>query len=109
MMKILTVALLLQGIMSFSCFADDKVLEDGVYEGRYSFVTVEVRVEGNRFSDIRMLKHGGGGEKYASMVKPMMDEMIEKQTVDVDGITGATVSSENLKKAVGNAVQKAYR
>jgi len=80
---------------------------DGVYEGEHSFVKVQVTVKDGSVTDIKMLHHGGGGEKYAEMVKPLLPEMVKKQSTDIDAVTGATVSSDNLKKAVDNALENA--
>ncbi|GEM_PF-990205 len=88
------------------CGAEDR-LRDGNYEGKYSFVTVAVTVENGRIADIKMIRHGGGGEEYAEMVMPLIDEIIREQSTDVDAVTGATVSSENLKRAVNDALKKA--
>ena len=82
-------------------------LRDGAYEGEYSFVKVRVTVAGGKVERIEMVEHGGGGEKYAAMVEPLLGEIVEKQGTSVDSVTGATVSSENLKKAVEAALEKA--
>ena len=84
---------------------EDSSYRDGVFEGEYSFIKVRVKVEEGRISDIQILEHGGGGEKYENMVEPLISSIIENQSTDVDSITGATVSSVNLKKAVENALQ----
>jgi uncharacterized protein with FMN-binding domain len=70
-------------------------------------VTVEIVVEGGKMTDIRILHHGGGGPKYAAMVEPLLSEMVAGQDTEVDVITGATVSSKNLKRAVDDAIEKA--
>ena len=82
-------------------------LKDGTYEGEHSFVAVSVTVVNGRIADIRIIRHGGGGQKYADMVQPLIAQMLEKQSTDVDAVTGATTSSNNLKQAVKNALQKA--
>jgi uncharacterized protein with FMN-binding domain len=82
---------------------------DGVYEGEYSFVKVQVAVKDGKINNIKMLHHGGGGKKYENMVKPLLSEMVKKQSTDVDAITGATVSSDHLQNAVNNALEKAER
>jgi NosR/NirI family transcriptional regulator, nitrous oxide reductase regulator len=84
-------------------------LIDGVYGGEYSFVSVEVTIEDSEVKDIRMISHGGGGSKYAKMVEPVISEMVKTRSISVDAVTGATVSSENLKKAVDIAVSKARK
>ena len=85
----------------------DEALKDGSYEGEHSFIGVTVKIANGKIADIKMTRHGGGGEKYAAMVSPLIGKMIDAQSTDVDAITGATVSSENLKKAVDNALEKA--
>jgi urocanate reductase len=105
-MKIIFIALTLS--LSFNCYAsDDALYSDGVYEGSYSFVSVEVKIENNRISNIDITRHGGGGQKYADMVSPMAKEVIKHQSTNIDAITGATVSSENFINAVNDALKKA--
>ena len=109
-LKIIIVAFLFTSLalMSTSCEGKGRYA-DGVYEGEYSFIKVQVTIEDDNLTDIKMLHHGGGGQKYASMVEPMLDEMVKKQSTAIDSVTGATVSSDNLKKAVDNALNKAVR
>ena len=87
--------------------ANQPVWIDGTYTGSHSFVTVSVTVAGGRITAIEITEHGGGGEYYADLVRPLADRMVEKQSTDVDTVTGATVSSNHLKKAVQNALKKA--
>lgn len=82
-----------------------KIRADGVYEGEYSFVKVRVTIDGGKISDIEILSHGGGGKKYEKMIEPLKADIIKAQSTEVDSITGATVSSKNLKKAVENALK----
>jgi len=79
---------------------------DGIYEGEFSFIKVRVTVTDGKISAIEILQHGGGGEKYEKMIQPLTTAIIENQSLDVDGITGATVSSQNLIEAIRNALQK---
>jgi uncharacterized protein with FMN-binding domain len=64
-----------------------------------------VTIENGKVSGIEMLHHGR--EEYAVMVKPLIGEIIKKQSTDVDSVTGATVSSRNLRRAVIDALLKA--
>lgn len=82
-------------------------LRDGTYEGEHSFVAVAVTVSGGKITAIEMTRHGGGGEKYAEMVRPLLGQMVEKGSTEVDTVSGATTSSNHLKKAVENALRKA--
>jgi uncharacterized protein with FMN-binding domain len=83
------------------------LLADGTYEGEHSFVSVSVTVTDSKISEIAIIRHGGGGQKYADMLKPLVERIIQKQSTDVDAVSGATVSSQNLKKAVEQALEGA--
>ncbi len=106
--KIVLVAVLLIFGSTILSYTLEGELRDGQYQGEHSFVQVEVTVEDGKVVDILMLKHGGGGNKYAAMVEPLSAEIIANQNTEIDTITGATVSSNNLKKAVDNALEKAH-
>jgi uncharacterized protein with FMN-binding domain len=105
-MKIIFIVLVLS--LCFNCYAsDDTLYTDGVYEGSHSFVSVEVKIENNKIANIDIMRHGGGGQKYADMISPMAVEVIKHQSTNIDAITGATVSSNNFINAVNDALEKA--
>ena len=79
-------------------------LKDGVYQGKHFYVTVSVTVARNRIADIKILYHGNGGKKYQYMIEPLIGDMIRKQTTEVDVVTGATWSCQNLSQAVLKAL-----
>jgi uncharacterized protein with FMN-binding domain len=106
-MKTLLVTILILCFSHAFSHAFDPALEDGTYEGEHSFVKVLITVTDGKVSDIFIASHGGGGEEYALMVEPLAEEMVERQTTYVEAVTGATVSSEHLKKAVEDAIKKA--
>ena len=85
--------------------AEEKSYTDGVYVGEHSFVKVRVTVEEGSMAAIDILSHGGGGEKYEEMIEPLTEKIIAEQSLQVDAITGATVSSNHLKKAVEKALR----
>jgi uncharacterized protein with FMN-binding domain len=108
-LKILLVTVIMLWNFFGSSYAFEGDLKDGTYEGEFSFVKVRLTVAGGKVENIQMVKHGGGGQKYADIVEPLMGEMVAKQTTAVDAITGATVRSKNLIKAVEDALRKAAR
>jgi uncharacterized protein with FMN-binding domain len=79
-------------------------LKDGVYEAKHFYVTVAVTISRGKIADIKILYHGNGGKKYEYMVEPLIGVMIRKQTTEVDVVTGATWSSQNLSQAVLKAL-----
>lgn len=98
--------------LSAICFLShgfEMELNDGVYEGEHSFVKVEVNVRQGKVENIKMLEHGGGGERYADMISSLPEKMLAEQTSSVDAVSGATVSSRNLKRAVEDALNKASK
>lgn len=80
---------------------------DGTYEGIAETTmvkaTVSVTVEAHKITEIKILRHENGkGAKAESIV----DTMIVENTYQVDGISGATTSSNVIKSAVSNALEK---
>lgn len=105
-MKIIFIILALS--LSCNCYAgNDTLYKNGVYEGSFSFVSVKVKIENNKITNIDITRHGGGGQRYADMISPMAKEVIKHQSTNIDAITGATVSSQHFVKAVEDALAKA--
>lgn len=81
-------------------------VEDGTYEGEYTSgavsVQVIVEVADHAITDINIKKHDNGLGKKAETI---VSDIIDTQSVQVDAITGATVSSNVIRKAVEVAVQ----
>lgn len=96
-------------LLAFNSFAEEveSPYNDGIYEASHSFITAEVIIDNGLIEEVNILSHGGGGERYRRMIEPLTWEIIETQSVEVDSITGATVSSEHLKEAVRKALRKA--
>lgn len=86
---------------------DTENVGDGVYTGEYSAppvsVTVQVTVADHRIVDIEILRHDNG---LGSKAEKITDEIIGQQSLDVDAVSGATLSSVCILKAVENAVEK---
>jgi len=80
-------------------------IDDGVYEGDYSVfpitVKLNVAVKGHKITEILILEHvnGQGGKAEA-----IADQVIEKQSLQVDIISGATYSSKVILKALESAL-----
>lgn len=86
------------------------VLADGVYtgsgEGFKGTITVEVTVEGGSVSDITVVSHQDT-PGYFDWALPILDQMQEEQSLEVDAVTGATYSSAGLLAAVYDALDDA--
>lgn len=85
---------------------DMSTVSDGTYIGSADTTLVKVGVEvtvcNGKMQEIHILKHENGLGRDAEKI---IDEMIEQNSYDVDAISGATVSSTVIKKAVLNALQ----
>ena len=85
-------------------------LNDGEYEGTAvgygGSLTVRVTINGGNITNIIVLSHQETPEYYkkASVV---INRILSSGNVNVDGVSGATVSSNAIKKAVANAIRKA--
>lgn len=82
-------------------------LDDGDYKGEYTLTPVEVEVmvsiKSNQISDIEILKHFNGLGKQAEAIIPLI---IDKQSLNVEIVSGATVSSKCILKAIENALAR---
>lgn len=87
---------------------DVSSLESGTYVGEYSVppvsATVEVRISDGRIDQILLLDHGNGMGQPAEAI---IDDVIEKQSLQIDSISGATYSSRVILKAIEDALSKA--
>ncbi len=77
---------------------------EGVYETSLVKATVQVVIQDHRIKDIQITRHENGMGKKAEKI---IARVIEKQTTNVDAISGATASSRVILKAIENAVSKA--
>lgn len=82
-------------------------VKDGVYDG-YSETTlvkvqVRVTVSDGKIDNIEILKHECGKGMPANAI---VEEMVSRNDVEVDTVSGATVSSEVIKDAVRNALRE---
>lgn len=66
-------------------------------------VRVEVIVENHTIVEVRLLEHDNG---LGSAAEPITDMVVQRQSVEVDSISGATTSSKTILKAVENALSK---
>ncbi len=80
-------------------------VSSGEYEGEYSISPVSVKVKvivgEEKYKKIDILKHENGLGKPGEEV---VDKVLEHQSLDVDTISGATVSSKCILKAIENSL-----
>ena len=80
---------------------------DGVYAGSYSSfpvaAEVKVTVKNHRITAIELVKHTNGQGAAAEAIP---GKVLEKQTLDVEAVSGATYSSKVIIKAIEMALTK---
>ena len=85
-------------------------MTDGTYEGRATKfpgrLVLSLTVKDGRMTSIEIRRHPAP-PKYTRLMKELAATMVEKQSTKVDGITGATISSNAFKRAVTDALGKA--
>ncbi len=90
--------------------SSDTAYKDGTYEGSatgYSGkTTVSVTVSGGKISEINIV-NTGDDEEYMIDAKDVIPQIIEKQSLEVDAVSGATHSSKGIINAVRNALENA--
>jgi|LGVE01.1.fsa_nt_gb uncharacterized protein with FMN-binding domain len=82
-------------------------IDDGVYYGthetRMVMADVEVKVKDGKVIEITVLKHECGRGYKAEKI---IDDIMERQSLDVDSVSGATLSSKIIRKAIENAINQ---
>lgn len=81
-------------------------IPDGVYRGSAKVLPVIARVEvtvtGGRITGFRILRHLTGQGRAAEV---LTEQVVEKQTIEIDAVSGATYSSKVILKAGENALR----
>ena len=90
--------------------SSDATYKDGTYEGSatgYSGqMTVSVTVSCCKISEINIVDTGDD-EEYLIDAKDVIPQIIEKQSTEVDAVSGATHSSKGIINAVAKALESA--
>jgi uncharacterized protein with FMN-binding domain len=85
---------------------DARETPDGTYEGSYELppvkVTVRVSALDGIITDIAILEHQNG---LGGKAERIVDDVLERQSLDVDAVSGATASSKAILKAIENAIR----
>ena len=97
-------------VSSETSLSSEITYKDGIYEGSatgYSGkMTVSVTISDGEITEIKILDTGDD-EEYLIDARDVIPEIIEKQSTEVDTISGATHSSKGIIRAVGKALESA--
>ena len=84
---------------------------DGTYQGEgqgfAGKIELGVTVEGGQIKTIEVVGNVSDDAAYFNQAKSLLDDIIAKQTPQVDTVSGATFSSKGLIQAVQDALGKA--
>ncbi|WP_300620617.1 FMN-binding protein [uncultured Fusobacterium sp.] len=79
---------------------------EGSGDGYKGEIKVKVTYKGNKITNIEVIEHEESNFTKKAM-KKIIQEIISKQSTDVDVVSGATYTSEGLKEAVNEAIATA--
>lgn len=84
-------------------------LPDGIYEGDYTqnrwSYSVQVAVNSGRIRDIT-ITHSNHEGIVGGWNEAIIAEILQKQSLDIQGVSGATATTRALQRAVENALRK---
>ena len=84
-------------------------MSDGDYRGNYSLsgtpveVTLDVTVQNQKIIGINIVKHSRS--PIGKKAERITGSVVEKQSLNVDEVSGATASSKAILKAIENALE----
>jgi uncharacterized protein with FMN-binding domain len=85
------------------------LVQDGEYYGNIDAGLIEVELEvvvrEDKITDINLLKHKNGQGEAANQI---VEFVIQEQSLEVDTISGATLSSQVILKTIEEAVEDGY-
>lgn len=85
--------------------------KEGTYEGTAAGfggdLKVSVKVAGDKISSVEVLSHSETDGIGTNAVDALPGKIVEKQTADVDAVSGATVTSKAITEAVKAALANA--
>lgn len=87
-------------------------LADGVFTGAGTgyrgTTTVSVTVEGGVITDITVVSYSDNQEYFTRASRSVIPAIIEKQSIDISTVSGATFSSRGILEAVADALSLDY-
>ena len=108
--KVLACAIL-AGFSAASTMVSATTFKAGTYtataQGIHGDVTVEVTFSADKITDIKVVKQSETMGIGSKAVEVLPGRMVERQSPNVDGVAGATITSTALRTAVADAVKQA--
>lgn len=74
----------------------------GICQNKILFAVVRVDVKGHEITSIEILEHKAS---YMERARQIAVDVCSRQTLDVDAVSGATLTSDTVLKAIENALE----
>lgn len=89
------------------------IYKDGSYkgsgEGFGGEIIVEVTIEKDYIKEAKIISKKNETPEYISQAEKILDDVVSKQTIKVDVVSGATLSSNGILAALDDAMNKAKK
>ena len=85
--------------VDFNTITDGEYI--GICQNKILLAVVKVHVKDHEISDIEILEHK---DSYMEQAKQIADDVCSNQSLEVDVISGATLTSKTVLKAIENAL-----
>lgn len=91
--------------------SNENIYKDGVYQGAGTGnggeILLEVEIKDGKISSIDILEHKETEILSDAAFKKIVQGVLDNQSINVDTVTGATISSAGIKSALKDALKKA--
>ena len=106
-MSMLILSALAAGAMTVSGFAGEAGTYSASAPGLGGNVTVTVTTDGEKITDVVIEGKDETPAIGGAAIETLQPLILEKQSADIDGVAGATITSDAVKKAAAEAIAQA--
>ena len=107
-MSMLILSALAAGAMTVSGFAGEAGTYSASAPGLGGNVTVTVTTDGEKITDVVIEGKDETPAIGGAAIETLQPQILEKQSADIDGVAGATITSDAVKKAAAEAIAQAF-
>ena len=107
MKKLFTLISVLCLLTLTGCAKSNEQTVSATAKGYGGDITVTLTVKDDKITDVKIVGDGETKDVGSKAVEQMPEQIMSAQTYDVDGVSGATISSTSIKKATKEAMTAA--
>ena len=107
MKKLFTLISVLCLLTLTGCAKSNEQTVSATAKGYGGDITVTLTVKDDKITDVKVVGDGETKDVGSKAVEQMPEQILSAQTYDVDGVSGATISSTSIKKATKEAMTAA--